>query len=81
MVVSGIEIYLPLAELIDLETEKSRLTKELNSIIPQIDRLEILLRSSFIERAPATVVDKEREKLKQYKETAVKLRLQLMGLG
>jgi valyl-tRNA synthetase len=47
----------------------------------QITRLEKLLASSFSERAPADVVEKERVKLSLQHETAKKLESQLDALG
>jgi valyl-tRNA synthetase len=52
-VVSGVEIYLPLADLMDPEVERARLQKDLSEIEVQIERLEKLLTSSFAEKAPA----------------------------
>ena len=52
LVVSGVEIYLPLADLVDVETERARLQKELSEIQSQIDRLEKLLGSDFANKAP-----------------------------
>jgi valyl-tRNA synthetase len=78
-VVSGVEIYLPLADLIDPEAERARLQKDLIEIEGQIERLEKLLSSNFAEKAPAAVVDKERQKLAAYYETAARLREQMVG--
>jgi len=79
LVVSGVEIYLPLADLVDPEAEQQRLRKELSEVEEQIARLETLLASPFAQRAPAAVVDKERQKLATFQETAAKLRDQLDG--
>ncbi|HPH94753.1 MAG TPA: valine--tRNA ligase [Anaerolineaceae bacterium] len=76
-VISGVEIFLPLAGLVDQEAEQARLQKELADIQVQIARLETLLSSSFAEKAPAAVVDKEREKLASYRASAEKLQAQL----
>ncbi|MDP2974792.1 MAG: hypothetical protein Q8N45_01135, partial [Anaerolineales bacterium] len=73
------EIYLPLAGLVDLNEERARLEKELAGIQAQIERLEKLLAGDFSSKAPAAVVQKEREKLAAYKETAEKLNAQLNG--
>jgi valyl-tRNA synthetase len=81
LVVAGVEIYLPLAELVDREAEKERLQKELESVQTQINRLETLLGSSFAEKAPSAVVAKERDRLAAYKDTEVKLRAQVEGIG
>ena len=77
LVVSGIEIYLPLAGLVDADSERTRLQKELVEVKGQIERLEKLLVSDFARRAPAPVVDKERQKLASFQETAAKLQEQI----
>lgn len=80
LVVGHVEIYLPLAGLVDLEEEQKRLNKELSDIDVQVQRLEKLLSSSFTEKAPAAVVQKERDKLAIFRETAAKLRGQIETL-
>ena len=80
LVVSGVEVYLPLADLVDVEEERARLTKELEEAQSQVARLEQLLGSPFAQKAPAAVVDKEREKLAVFKETVDKLKEQLQNL-
>ncbi|NMC53609.1 MAG: valine--tRNA ligase [Chloroflexi bacterium] len=80
LVVSGVEIYLPLAELVNVEEERARLSKELEEAQSQVARLEQLLGSPFAQKAPAAVVEKEREKLAVFKETADKLKEQLQNL-
>jgi valyl-tRNA synthetase len=77
LVVSGMEIYLPLEGMLDQEGDRARLEKELESINSQIERLNVLLESDFATKAPPAVVDKERQKLKDYHETAKKMREQL----
>ena len=81
IVVSGIEVYLPLADLVDAAAESERLTKELAEVNSQIERLEKLLGSDFGSKAPAAVVEKERGRLAQFKETAHKLEQQLKMLA
>ena len=80
LVVQGVELYLPLAGTVDAVAEKTRLEKELAEAQSHIQRLEGLLSSPFAQKAPAAVVDKEREKLATYLETAQKLRDQLANL-
>ncbi|GAB4547974.1 MAG: valine--tRNA ligase [Anaerolineales bacterium] len=77
LVVSGIEIYLPLSGMVDLADERARLEKELKETESHIARLENLLGGDFANKAPAAVVQKERDKLNGYKETAEKLKAQL----
>jgi len=81
LVVSGVEIYLTLADAVDLDAEKERLEKELAETQSQIKRLSGLLNSPFAQKAPAPVVEKEREKLAVFEETAAKLIEQLKNLG
>ncbi len=68
LVVGSVEIYLPLAGMVDLEQEHGRLNKELAEAESQIARLEKLLSSDFAKKAPEAVVAKEREKLAAYKK-------------
>ncbi len=78
--VSGVSIYLKLHDEVDTEAEKARLNAELKEIRGQVDRLEKLLASPFAEKAPAAVVDKERARLAQFRETAANLEAQLADL-
>ena len=71
------EVYLPLAGLVDLAKEKTRLEKELKEAASHIERLEKLLAGDFANKAPAALVQKERDKLTAYKETAEKIKAQL----
>lgn len=81
VVISGVELFLPLDELIDVDAEKERINRELSEIQIQITRLENLLNSPFGEKAPAAVVQKEKEKLNLFSETAKKLKQQLDNLA
>ena len=77
LVVGSVEIYLPLVGMVDLAEEKSRLEKELKEAQSHIERLEKLLSGDFANKAPAAVVQKERDKLAAYKDTAGKIQAQL----
>jgi valyl-tRNA synthetase len=77
LVVGSVEIYLPLAGMVDLAEEKARLEKELKEAQSHIERLEKLLGGDFANKAPAALVQKERDKLIGYKETAEKIGAQL----
>jgi valyl-tRNA synthetase len=77
LVIGAVEVYIPLAGMIDIANEKSRLEKELKEAESHIERLEKLLSSDFANKAPAAVIDKEREKLAAFKETAEKIKAQL----
>lgn len=80
LVVSGIEIYLTVEESINKEDELKRLSGELAEVQSQIERLQNLLSSSFAERAPAAVVEKEKQKLDSFQQTAAKLHQQMEAL-
>jgi valyl-tRNA synthetase len=63
IVTGGVTCYLPLAGLIDLEAERARLQKELDQVTSMIARSEKQLVGPFAQRAPAPVVQRERDKL------------------
>lgn len=77
LVVGSVEIYLPLAGMVDLASEKTRLEKELKEAESHIQRLENLLGGDFANKAPAALIQKERDKLAAYKDTAEKIKAQL----
>ncbi len=66
-VVSGVELYLPLKGLVDLEKELARLNKEKNNLDKEISRLTGKLNNpAFVDKAPLDVVEKEKLKLRDY---------------
>ncbi len=74
-VATGIDIFIPLAGMIDLGAEKTRLTKEIARIETYIKSTEgKLSNKNFVERAPRDVVEKERERLITAKAECEKLR-------
>ena len=77
LVIGSLEIHIPLAGMVDLADEKTRLEKELREAGSHIERLEKLLASDFAHKAPAALVQKERDKLAAYKDTAGKIKAQL----
>jgi valyl-tRNA synthetase len=80
LVVGQIEAFIPLEGFRDSEQERLRIAKDLRGVGEQVERLEKLLSSEFSDRAPAEVVNKEREKLEALKGTAAKLEQQLAAL-
>ena len=53
LVLKDTEVVIPLASMVDLEAEKTRLQKELDEIKANVDRLEIRLNDqAFIGKAP-----------------------------
>ncbi len=68
-VVSGVEVYLPLRGLIDVEKETARLGKERENLEKEVARVAgKLTNESFVAKAPAEVIEKERAKEREYRE-------------
>ena len=66
-----------MAGLIDKDAELARLAKEIEKLGKDLARIEgKLSNSSFVDRAPAEVVDKERAKLVDQQQALEKLREQ-----
>ena len=69
IVSDGAVLYIPLAEVVDTEKEKARLSKELERLSGEIKRIESKLSNEgFVAKAPAAVISGERYKLAKYKE-------------
>jgi valyl-tRNA synthetase len=70
----GVQIYVPLDDLLDYAAEKARLEKEQARLEGEIARLAgKLSNEGFVAKAPQAVVDAEREKLDKAKETLEKV--------
>lgn len=68
-IVTGVELYLPIAGLIDIGQEIARLNKELASLNAEVDRVEKkLANEGYIAKAPAHVVEQERSKGADYRD-------------
>ena len=81
-VVDGSEIFVPLEGLIDIESERTRLQKEIDRLQGVMDGTEKKLANpQFTERAPKEVVDREREKLSHIKTNLEKLKTNLQHLS
>ena len=70
-----------LAALVDLEAEREKLSSELTAIEGRIARSEKLLAGQFAQRAPAHVVQRERDKLAGLQTEQAKLEERLASLG
>jgi valyl-tRNA synthetase len=73
-ILDDMEIYVPLEGLIDVDVERTRLTRELKKIQEDVERLEAkLTQRDFLEKAPEEIIDKEQAKHHGLRERAVKL--------
>jgi valyl-tRNA synthetase len=81
LVVGEVEVFLPLAGLIDLAAERARLAKELEQAEADVARrMARLGNAGFADKAPAAVVQRERDGLAAAQATAAKLRERIQQL-
>ena len=81
-VVPGIEVYLQLKDLIDVEKETARVQKEQEKLQKEIARLDKKLSNQgFLSKAPAAVVEKEKGKLADYQEKMAALTKRMEDLA
>ena len=74
-------LYIPLAEVIDFEKERARLTAEMKKNDGEIERIEKkLANEGFVAKAPAAVIEGEKAKLKKYLEVRESLTVALEKL-
>ncbi len=77
----GANVYLPLSGMVDLAAERTRLEKELENVVGQISRAEKLLGNpGFTAKAPAEVVDREREKIGELQKRRTQIQANLSEL-
>jgi len=82
LVAGRAELYLPLEGLLDLEEERARLDRELATLGAERARAEAKLANpAFLEKAPAPVVAKARERLAEVDEALAKVRAQQTELA
>ena len=74
-------IYIPFAELVDIEKEIERLTKEEARLTKEIARSNGMLNNEkFVSKAPAAKVQEERDKLETYQQMMAQVKERLEGL-
>ncbi len=70
----SVEVFIPLAGLIDYDAEEKKLRKELDKVTVEFEGVEKRLSSeAFVGKAPADVVEKERARLAGLNEKKAKL--------
>ena len=71
----GVEVYVPLEGLIDIDKEIARLRKEQQALEKEVQRAATKLQNeNFLAKAPAQVVAKEREKEQEYRDKLIKVK-------
>ncbi len=75
-------VYMPFAELVDIEKEKERLAKEEKRLQGEIKRCEGMLNNpNFVGKAPQAKIDEEKNKLSKYSDMLDTVRERLSQLG
>jgi valyl-tRNA synthetase len=78
----SVEVYIPLGEYIDVDTEKQRLTKKLEKLSKDIELYnKKLSNKNFVEKADPDVVEKTKEDLKESEKKYQKLQALLKELS
>jgi valyl-tRNA synthetase len=80
-VVGRQDIFVPLKDIIDVNVERSRIVKEIERFEKQLEAVEKKLgNESFVSKAPADVLEKERSKRQNFEQTLDKLKANLEQL-
>ena len=81
VVIPGATVYMPLADLVDFEKEKERLTKEKKRLEGELKRVNGMLNNEkFMSKAPENKIAEEREKLEKYTSMMAKVEEELAAL-
>jgi len=68
-VIAGVEIFIPLDELIDIEKEIERLNKEKANLEDELKRVDGKLnKEGFVAKAPPKVIEEEKAKRDKYQD-------------
>jgi valyl-tRNA synthetase len=82
LVLQGAEVVIPMESMVDLDAERGRLREEKEHLESEVSRLEARLKEkNFLTKAPAAVVEKERERLATRKAKLLRLTEQLDKLS
>ena len=75
-------IYMPLAELVDIEKERERLQKEVKRLDGELARVNGMLNNEkFVSRAPEAKIQEERDKREKYTQMMNQVKERLAQLG
>ena len=80
-IITGAEVYIPMAELVDLDEEKAKLAKEIDSLAKEVQRSEKKLGNErFVANAPEAVVAEERAKQTEWEQKLQAAKDRLLSL-
>lgn len=75
-------IYMPFAELVDIEKETERLKKEEERLTKELARVNgMLANEKFVSKAPQAKIDEEKTKLQKYTEMMEQVKTRLAQFG
>ena len=81
VVIANANIYIPFAELVDIEKEKERLLKEKERLEGELKRVNGMLSNErFISKAPESKINEEKEKLAKYTQMMQQVEERLSAL-
>lgn len=81
-IITGAEVDIPMAELVDLDKERARMQKEIAKLEKEVQRSEKKLSNQkFIDNAPEAVVNEERDKAKEWQQKLVAAKDRLASLA
>ena len=82
LVIPGATVYIPLAELVDIEKEKERLLKEKKRLEGELNRSKgMLSNEKFLSKAPAEKIEEEKAKQEKYLQMMQQVEERLGQLG
>lgn len=82
VVTAGAVLYIPFAELVDIQQEIERLEKEKKRLQQELDRVNGMLGNErFLSKAPESKIAQEKEKLEKYAQMMEQVKLRLQQLS
>ena len=68
-IIEGVEIFIPMDDLVDYKKEMERLTKEKSKVEQELDRVaKKLVNEGFLKKAPEALIQQERDKKEKFQE-------------
>ena len=81
-ILAGAEVYIPMAELVDLDEERSRMEKEIAKLEKEVERSNKKLgNKKFVDNAPEQVVAAEKQKAVEWQQKLAAAKDRLTSLN